>query len=76
MGVWWTVLIKYFVPGVLIVILGGDLIHDAGSPYENYSWKALVFIGADWLVITLLIALVLSGMPGRQHFKSGPSPGD
>jgi neurotransmitter:Na+ symporter, NSS family len=76
LGVWWTVLIKYFVPGVLIVILGGDLIHDAGSPYENYSWKALVFIGADWLVITLLIALVLSGMPGRQHFKSGPSPGD
>jgi NSS family neurotransmitter:Na+ symporter len=66
LGAWWTVLIKFFVPIVLILILGGDLIHDLRMPYGDYSWKALVFIGVNWLVITLMVALVLSGLSGRR----------
>ncbi len=65
LGSWWSFLIKFFVPFVLITVLGFDMIGEIKTPYENYSWKALVFIGVDWLLITFLIALVLSWQPWK-----------
>ena len=68
-GVWWAILIKYFVPCVLILILGWDLINDLSKPYGDYSWKALFMIGANWLLITLLAAFVLALLPWRRRIS-------
>ncbi len=69
LGSWWTVLIKFVVPLVLIIILGGDLIGEFQKPYENYSWSALFFIGINWLGITFLVALVFTWMPWKREPK-------
>ncbi len=59
-GAWWSFLIKYFIPTVLLIIVISDLITEFQKPYEGYSWKALVFIGVDWLVLTLVLAIFFS----------------
>ena len=73
LGSWWDFLIKIFVPLVLIVILVGDLANELSAPYEGYSWTALVMIGRDWLLITLIAAFVLASRPWRtgSHEESG-----
>ncbi len=67
LGLWWSHLIKYFVPIVLMVIIGGDLINEFRKPYEGYSWSALIFIGVDWLLLTLLLALFFSRSKWRKQ---------
>jgi len=69
LGPWWNILIKFVVPIVLVIILGGDLVNEFKKPYEGYSWKALVFIGVNWLSITFLVALVFSWMPWKREPK-------
>jgi neurotransmitter:Na+ symporter, NSS family len=67
LGPWWAILIKFFVPLVLVVILGGDLMSDLSKPYGDYSWTSLFMIGVNWLFITFLIALVLSWLPWKRR---------
>lgn len=66
LGAWWVFLVRVFVPLVLIVVIGWDLINELAQPYEGYSWTALLFIGVDWLVITFLVALVFTWSPWKQ----------
>ncbi len=66
-GAWWSFLIKYFIPAILTIIIVGDLINAFKKPYEGYSWQALIFIGVDWLVLTLLLALFLSKSPWEKE---------
>ncbi|MBN2467580.1 MAG: sodium-dependent transporter [Deltaproteobacteria bacterium] len=65
LGSWWEGLIKYFVPLVLTIILLSDLIKEGSHPYGNYSWTAIILIGRDWLLFTLIIAFILSRRPWR-----------
>lgn len=67
LGPWWTFLVKFFVPAILIAILVGDVIHELGTPYGDYSWRVLVFIGLDWLAVTLLGALIFTMRPWRHR---------
>ena len=72
LGVWWDILIKYFVPLVLGVILFGDLHNELSKPYGGYSWTSLVLIGGDWLMLTLIAAFIIASRPWRtQHHKAG-----
>lgn len=66
-GNWWSRLIRYFIPAILLIIVVGDLITEFQKPYEGYSWQALVFIGVDWLIITLLLALFFSKGDRKNH---------
>jgi len=65
LGTWWDFLIKLFVPGVLAVILVGDLVNELSKPYGGYSWASLILIGRDWLLLTLVGAFVLACRPWR-----------
>ena len=67
LGVGWSFLIKYFVPTVLILIIGGDVIGELQKPYGDYSWTALFTLGISWLFVTLLVAFVLTMMPTRRR---------
>jgi NSS family neurotransmitter:Na+ symporter len=72
LGVWWDILIKYFIPLVLGVILFGDLYSELRKPYGSYSWTSLILIGRDWLLITLVAGFVIATRPWRtEHHKAG-----
>ncbi len=61
----WNVLIRLFVPLVLSVILFGDLVDELKQPYGNYGWTALILIGRDWLLLTLMIAFFITSRPWK-----------
>ena len=65
LGKWWNFLIKFFIPGVLIIILCGDIYNELKSPYEDYSWTSLILIGRDWLLATLIAAFVIASRPWK-----------
>jgi NSS family neurotransmitter:Na+ symporter len=72
LGWWWGFLIKIFVPLVLSVILIGDLYNEIKQPYEGYSWTSLILIGRDWVLLTLIAALIMAMRPWKTPLnKSG-----
>jgi NSS family neurotransmitter:Na+ symporter len=75
LGLWWDFLIKFFVPIVLGAILVLDLYKEISSPYEGYSWGAIVSIGVDWVVVTLIAAFWLAMRPWRTELHEGPGRG-
>jgi NSS family neurotransmitter:Na+ symporter len=77
LGLWWDMLIRYFVPGVLLIIVVGDLLREISQPYGGYSWTSIIMIGRDWLLFTLIIAIVLSRQPWKTkaHRTKGRSDG-
>jgi NSS family neurotransmitter:Na+ symporter len=75
LGPWWDFLIKVFVPGVLAVILLGDIVSELREPYGGYSWASIILIGRDWLLVTLAAGFVLACQPWRtrEHEEGGRS---
>jgi len=73
LGRGWSFLIRYFVPSILLIILLGDLYNELKEPYGGYSWTALILIGRDWLLATLIVAFFLATRPWRtdRHTKEG-----
>ena len=72
LGKGWNFLVKLFIPLILSIILIGDLYNELQAPYEGYSWAALILIGRDWLLLTLLAAFVIAARPWKtEHHKSG-----
>ncbi len=72
LGIWWDILIKYFIPLVLGIILFGDLYNELSKPYGGYSWTSLILIGADWVLLTLIAAFVIASRPWKtEHRKAG-----
>lgn len=65
LGLWWEILIKYFVPLVLGIILVGDLYNELRKPYEGYTWTSLILIGTNWVLLTLLAAFVIASRPWK-----------
>jgi len=54
---------------VLFVLLINDLRTELTVPYEGYSWMAILMIGRDWLIATLIIALVFSMRRWRKEIS-------
>jgi len=72
LGSWWDIIIKYFVPLVLGIILVGDLYSELRKPYGGYSWASLILIGRDWVLLTLAAAFVMASRPWKTgHHKTG-----
>lgn len=63
LGVWWDLLIRFFIPIILSLIFVGDLYTELQKPYGGYSWTSLVLIGRDWLIVTLAVAFVIASRP-------------
>lgn len=75
LGPWWDFLIKIFVPGVLAVILLGDIVSELRQPYGDYGWASVILIGRDWLLVTLALGFILACQPWRtrEHEQGGRS---
>ncbi len=72
LGTGWGLLIRFFVPLTLGIILIGDLYTELQTPYGGYSWTALVLIGRDWLLLTLIAAFMIASRPWKtRNHKSG-----
>ncbi|MCK5082967.1 MAG: sodium-dependent transporter, partial [Candidatus Omnitrophica bacterium] len=69
----WDVCIKVITPLVLIMMLVNDLRMEILTPYEGYSWMAILMIGRDWLVIALIVALFISMRPWKKHWEKRKS---
>jgi NSS family neurotransmitter:Na+ symporter len=72
LGFWWNFFIKFFVPGVLGVILVLDLYKEIRTPYEGYSWGAVIGIGVDWVLLTLVAAFFVAMRPWRTTCLQDP----
>ncbi len=77
LGIWWEMLIKYFIPIVLGIILVGDLCKELSKPYGGYSWTALILIGWDWVLLTLIVAFIIAARSWKteNHKAGGRSEG-
>ncbi|MBO8161007.1 MAG: sodium-dependent transporter [Thermosipho sp. (in: Bacteria)] len=63
-GKWFNFSLKFIIPIVLMFILITNLIDEIKNPYEGYPIWALL-IGASLLVITPIVAIVLSKIPSK-----------
>jgi NSS family neurotransmitter:Na+ symporter len=61
--------IRFLIPGVLLFLFFSDLFQDIRQPYAGYSWVAIILIGRDWLLITLIAALIVAMRPWRNPAK-------
>lgn len=65
----WDVSIKFIIPIILVLLLINDLKGEFASPYENYSWLAIILIGRDWLILALFISLIFSMRRWRKEIE-------
>ncbi|MDP8234003.1 MAG: sodium-dependent transporter [Candidatus Saelkia tenebricola] len=70
-GVWWNGVIKYLVPGILLVMLVNDVVYEIFNPYGDYPTVAIILIGRDWLLYSLVAAFIIAMRPWRKdiHFN-------
>jgi NSS family neurotransmitter:Na+ symporter len=73
LGIWWDLLIKFFVPLVLGIILIGDLYNELKEPYGGYSWTSLILIGRDWVLVTFIAAFIIAMRPWKTERHKGGS---
>jgi NSS family neurotransmitter:Na+ symporter len=57
----WDTSVKVVIPIILVILLINSLIKEFASPYEGYPVLSLIVIGRDWLIVTLFLALIVSG---------------
>ena len=65
LGLWWELLIKYFIPLVLGAILLWDIYKLFSEPYGGYSWSALMLIGLDWVLFSVVAAVWFAMRPWK-----------
>jgi len=75
LGYWWDILIKYFIPLVLGVILAGDLYGEIHKPYGGYTWTSIILIGRDWVLLTLIAAFWIAARPWKTEHHKAPGRG-
>ncbi|MEN8255422.1 MAG: sodium-dependent transporter [Verrucomicrobiota bacterium] len=59
----WDVLVRFVTPSILIVVIGFALYSEFSGNYEGYSTKALLGLGAGWLIAALVISVILMRYP-------------
>jgi NSS family neurotransmitter:Na+ symporter len=60
LGRWWDICVKFFTPIILTTMLINDFLDEVAHPYGGYSWLAIILIGRDWLLLTLIVAFIVS----------------
>jgi len=76
LGIWWDILIKYFVPLVLGTILIWDLCGEFKDNYGGYSWTSLIMIGRDWVLLTLIAGFWIASRPWKTENHKTPGRGE
>lgn len=67
---WFDLAVRYLAPAALLVLLANDLLKDLREPYGGYPWLAIVLIGRDSLLFTVMAALVVAARPWRRQLHS------
>jgi neurotransmitter:Na+ symporter, NSS family len=62
-------LMRYVIPAIILILIVNNVIIDLREPYGGYSWLALVLIGRDWLLLTLIAALLIAMRPWRKPLR-------
>lgn len=77
LGLWWNWMIKFLLPGVLIVIMINQLTEEVTRPYGDYTWASLISIGWNWVGITFLLSFILAVQPWKTqaNLEKGRSDG-
>jgi NSS family neurotransmitter:Na+ symporter len=65
----WDISIKFISPLILIILLLSSLKSEFIKPYGDYSWKAIILIGGEWLIYTLFLAIILASRPWKGNIK-------
>jgi NSS family neurotransmitter:Na+ symporter len=65
----WDFCVKFVTPTILTGLFIYDIVGELSAPYENYSWVALILIGRDWLIVTLIAGLLVSLRPWKRAVK-------
>jgi NSS family neurotransmitter:Na+ symporter len=73
LGRTWIILIRYFVPLILGIMLAGAVKNEVSKPYGGYGWAAVALIGINWVVLTILAAVVIASRAWKtdQHRTGG-----
>ncbi len=64
----WNVIIRFFVPAILLVILAGDLVSELKAPYGNYPWFSIAVIGLNWMGLTVIAAAIFTKLPWHYEY--------
>jgi NSS family neurotransmitter:Na+ symporter len=73
LGRWWSFCIRVVSPLALISLFISSLNKELTSPYGGYSWLAIVLIGRDWLIYTLVAAIIIAAHPWKIEPKDRPA---
>lgn len=66
----WDYCVKFITPLILLALIIKDLFEEISAPYGDYGWPAILIIGRDWLIWTLIAALIISLRPWKSELKS------
>ncbi|MFH1415485.1 MAG: sodium-dependent transporter, partial [Elusimicrobiota bacterium] len=66
LGKWWEYSIKIITPAILVIILISSIFQEFSAPYEGYPVKWLILIGRDWLLFTLIAAIIITSYEWRK----------
>ena len=63
----WSLLIRYVTPLILLGVIGVALANDLKSNYENYKTSAILTFGIGCLLLVLILSIVLTIQTWRQN---------
>lgn len=69
-GVWWDIAIKYICPVIFLFISITYLITNLQTPYSGYPLSHLVAGGWGVVVLTIVVGVVMSFIPGKEDLYS------
>lgn len=59
----WDICIRYITPVIILLILIQAFLKDLKKAYGGYDIDALILFGADWIMLTIVIAVVFTFYP-------------
>jgi len=68
-GIWWSWLIKYIIPVLLIFLLISSLYADLKTPYENYPQSVILIMGWGVLVMVALVSYAMAHLSKTKKIK-------
>ncbi len=65
----WDICVRFITPIVLIILLIYDLFTEVSAPYGDYPWLAIILIGRDWLIVTMIISFLVAMRPWKKELQ-------
>ena len=68
LGRWWDILIKFIIPGILIILLAVSIVNNViNNPYPSYPGWLIVLMGIAPLLIITVLSFVLMKIKGTKE---------